>query len=380
MLNFTVFHPIFRLGLGLLLAAAGCQAGAEDGVSDSTILIGQTVGLSGQIAGPVREMTAGAHAYFSYVNKNGGIYGRKIEVRTLDDQFDPAIAAANAAQLIGREHVFALFQSRGTPHTEAILPLLQAGKVPLIAPSSGAMLLHAPLQRYLFNVRAKYQDEVKKAVEQFFTIGIRQIALLHVDDSFGRDGLAGFNSAMAQYKLAPAAIVTYDRAKPDVAATVAALTKTGAQALILVGSATTSAELIRAIRAAGNGMQIMTLSNNASQSFVDALGAAAPGIMVTQIMPAPHLLSSVLGQEFKTIAKGVTVSYAAMEGFVSAKLLVEGLRRAGSHLTRDGLVRALESMHRVDLGGLMVSYSERNHGGSEFVELTMIGRDGKFVR
>lgn len=378
----TLFRLAARLALAAAMVSLCSPAGAEEGVSDSTILIGQTVGLSGQIAGPVREMTAGASAYFSHINKNGGIYGRKIEVRTLDDKFDPAIAASNAESLIRKDHVFALFQSRGTPHTEAILPLLQASKIPLIAPSSGATLLHTPLQRYLFNVRARYQDEVVKAVEQFSTIGIRQIALIHVDDSFGRDGLAGFKRAMEHYQLTPALIVTYDRVKPDVAATVAAVGKISAQALIVVGSATTSAELILAIRAGGANLQIMTLSNNASQSFVDSLGPAAAGVIISQIMPAPHLLSSVLGQEFKNIAKaaGVTVSYAAMEGFVGAKLLVEGLRRAGSHPTRDGLVRALESMRRVDLGGLTVSYSERSHSGSEFVELTIIGRDGKFLR
>lgn len=356
-------------------------AHAEEGVTDTTILIGQTVGLSGQIAGPVKEMNAGAAAYFSQINKSGGIHGRQLALRILDDQFDPALAAANAQQLIKKEHVFALFQSRGTPHTQAILPVLASEKVPLIAPSTGAMIFHSPMHRYVFNVRAKYQDEVKKAVEQFSTTGLKDIALIHVDDAFGLDGLAGFRQAMEQFKLTPSAVIKYDRSKPDVKATVTALTTSGAKAVIVVSSATTAAELIRAIRAQ-SAMQVMTLSNNASQSFIDALGSAASGVIVSQIMPAPHLMSSILGQEFKQLAKtySVPVSYAAMEGFVAAKVLVEGLRRSGRNLSRDGLVRAMETMRRYDLGGLMVSYSDRDHGGSEFVELTMVGRDGKFVR
>lgn len=354
---------------------------AEYGVSDTAILIGQTVGVSGQIAGPVKEMMAGAGAYFSSVNKNGGVHGRKIELRVLDDQFDPALAAANAETLIKKDHVFALFQSRGTPHTEAILPLLMEYKIPLIAPSTGAMIFHQSTHRYLFNLRAKYQDEIAKAVEQFSTVGLKDIALLHVDDSFGRDGLAGFEKAMAQQKLTPVSISKYDRAKPDVDGVVVAIGKANPKAAIIVGSAATTADLIKKLRSQYPLIQLMTLSNNASQSFVDALGKAGHGVMMSQIVPAANSLSSTLGQEFKLIAQanGVSPSYAAMEGFVAAKVLVEGLKRSGRNLTREGLVGALESMRRVDLGGLMLSYSERDHHGSEFVELTMIGKEGKFL-
>ena len=361
---------------------AASFAYAEDGVSESTILLGQTVGLTGQIAGPVKEMNAGANAYFAYINKNGGVNGRKIEVRTLDDKFEPALAASNAEILIKKEHVFALFLSRGTPHTEALLPLLAENKIPLIAPSTGATSFHAPINHYLFNVRAKYRDEVTRGVEQFNTVGIKEIGVLHVDDSFGNDGLVGFNQAMAKYNLTPAVVAKYDRAKPDIAAAVAVVTQSKAKALILVGSAATSADLIKAIRAQGSAIQIMTLSNNSSQSFVDNLGKAGTGIMVSQIMPAPNLSSSVLGQEFKTIAiaQGVNPSYAAMEGFVAAKVIVEGLRRTGRNPTRESLIHALEAMHRFDVGGVMLGYSEQNHSGSEFVELTMIAKDGKFLR
>ncbi|MFZ6742939.1 ABC transporter substrate-binding protein [Undibacterium sp. JH2W] len=369
------------LSLCTLLTLSG-HSQAEEGVTDNSILIGQTVGLTGQIAGPVKEMNAGAAAYFNQINKSGGINGRKIELRILDDKFDPATAASNAEALIKKEHVFALFQCRGTPHTQAILPILLANKVPLVAPSTGAAVFHSPVNRYIFNVRAKYQDEVKKAVEQFSTIGLKDIALVHVDDTFGGDGLDGFNTAMGHFKLKPSLISKYDRAKPDIPKTVDELIKSPAKALIIIGSATTVVDIIRGLRAKGSTIQIMTLSNNSSQSFIDSLGPVATGIMVSQIMPAPHLVSSTLGQEFKTMAKenGVPTSYAAMEGFVSAKLLVEGLKRAGKGLTRDGLIRALESMHKLDLGGITVTYSERDHSGSEFVDLTMIGRDGKFIR
>jgi len=380
-------NPMRRASLRIILLAALSGAGmlaaaAEDGVTDTTILIGQTVGLTGTVAGPVKEMNEGAEAYFKQVNKQGGIHGRKIEMRVLDDKFDPALTRANAETLIRKERVFALFQGRGTPHTQGILPLLEGNNVPLIAPSTGAAIFHQPAPRMLFNIRAKYQDEVVRAVEHFTTIGIKAIGILHVDDAFGQDGLDGFMKAMEARKLKPAAVLKFARVNPDNKAAAAEVVKANPAALIVVSSAKNTIDVIKAIRAAGSQTQIMTLSNNSSQAFVKELGPAGTGVIVSQVTPAPHLISTQLGQEFNAAAKasGATVSYAAMEGYVNAKVLVEGLRRAGPRLTREGFVRAMETMQRVDLGGLMVTYGPGDHTGSEFVELTMIGKDGRFIR
>ncbi|KIF82941.1 ABC transporter substrate-binding protein [Noviherbaspirillum autotrophicum] len=373
---------VWRAAMSALLAATSLTAAAEDGVTDSSIILGETIGVTGIIAGPVKEMIEGAQAYFASINKQGGVHGRKIEVRVMDDKFDPATAAANAETLIKKEHVFALFQNRGTPHTEAILSILAANRVPLIAPSTGAAIFHTPVNHWVFHIRAKYQDEVAKGVEHFATVGLSSIGLLHVDDSFGRDGLEGFNKAMAARKLTPVITTSFDRVKPDYDATAAQIIKANPSALIIVSSAKNTIDVIKAIRRQGGKMQIMTLSNNSSQAFVKDLGAAGVGVVVSQITPAPDLLSTMLGQEFKNAAKAnnATVSYAAMEGFVNAKVLVEGLRRAGRNLTRESFIHAMESMQRTDFGGLMVTYGPDDHSGSEFVELTMIGRDGRFVR
>ncbi|MFC7516260.1 ABC transporter substrate-binding protein [Herbaspirillum sp. GCM10030257] len=371
-----------RVLAALLFGGTLMAASAEEGVTDNTILIGQTVGLTGTVAAPVKEMNEGANAYFNQVNKQGGVYGRKIEMRMLDDKFDPALTLANAETLIKKDRVFALFQGRGTPHTKGILPLLEANNIPLVAPSTGATIFHQPAHKMLFNIRAKYQDEVVRAVEHFTTIGIQAIGILHVDDAFGQDGLEGFKKAMEARKLQPATIIKFGRVNPDNAAAAAEVVKANPSALIIVSSAKNTVDVIKAIRAAGSHTQIMTLSNNSSNAFVKELGKAGTGVIVSQITPAPHLVTTTLGQEFNSAAKasGATISYAAMEGYVNAKVLVEGLRRAGPKLTREGFVRALESMQRVDFGGLMVTYGAGDHTGSEFVELTMIGKDGRFVR
>lgn len=366
----------------LLLGGSAILAHADDGVTDSTILIGQTIGITGTVAAPVKEMNQGAKAYIDGVNRAGGVNGRKIQLRILDDGFIPKKAAANAEKLIRDEHVFALFQTRGTPHTEAVAPILAASGVPLVAPSTGAAIFHKPVNRLIFNVRAPYQEEVLKGIEHFTTLGYKKIGLLHVDDSFGHDGLEGFEKGMAAHKLEPAIIASFARDKPDIRATAAQLIKADPRALIVVSSSKNTVDVIKAIRAQGGTMQIMTLSNNSSDAFVKDLGPAGVGLIVSQITPAADLVSSILGQEFKVAAKasGATMSYAAMDGFVSAKVLVEGLRRAGRNLTRESFIRGLESIHQQDLGGLMVSYGPNDHTGSEFVELTMIGRNGRFVR
>jgi len=377
-----MFNNTLAAIIATILAAVSLPVSAEDGVTDSAILIGQTVGLTGTVAGPVKETNEGANAYFKSVNKNGGINGRKIELLTIDDKFDPALTVTNAEALISDQHVFALFQGRGTPHTMAILPILAAHKVPLIAPGTGAVSLREPMNHWVFNIRAKYQDEVAKAVLEFSTIGMKKIGLLYVDDSFGQDSLEGFKKAMAEEKMTPAVITAFARVQPDYAATAKEVMKAEPQALIIASSSKNTIEVIKAFRDAGSHIQLMTLSNNSSASFVKELGPASAGVILSQVMPAPDLLSSSLGQEFKVAAKasGVTISYAAMEGFVNAKVLVEGLRRAGRNLTREGLVRALETMQHVDLGGVQINYDSNNHSGSKYVELTIIGKTGHFVR
>lgn len=366
-----------------LLFASGAAAGmAEEGVTDNTIVIGQTIAVTGPVSGITKGMIDGANAYINDVNQRGGIHGRKIVMKIRDDKFDPKTAAANAEKLIKEDRVFALFQSYGTPHTVGIFPLINANGVPLIAPAPGGSPLYKPFNRLVFTVRAKFQDEVAKGVHQFATVGVTSIGILLIDDALGIDVLETFNQSMAERNLKPAVIAKFDRFKPDVKSAVATLNQANPQALILIGPPQHTGTFIKAIRAAGNKMQIMILSNNSSETLAKDLGPAGVGVIVSQIMPPPHLISTELGKEFRNLAKaaGVTPSYAAMEGFVSAKVMVEGLRRAGRNLTRESLIRGLESMNKVDLGGIMMTYSANDHIGSDFVDLSMINKDGMFIR
>lgn len=356
-------------------------AQAQEGITDTTIRIGQTAGLTGTVAAPVKEMNEGANAYFNMINKQGGVHGRKIELLTLDDKFDPAITKSNAENLIKREKVFALFQGRGTPHNQGILPLLKESRVPLLAPATGATVFHTPMHNWLFNVRANYHVELNAIIRHLSLSGHKRISLLHVDDAFGKDGLAGFERAMADAKMEPVSITAFARVDPDNAAAAATVIKDDPSALVILSSSKNTVGVIREIRKQGGKMQLVTLSNNSSEFFIKDLGEDGAGVIVSQVTPAPGG-STALGREFMKAASeaGATISYASMEGFLNAKVMVEGLKRAGRNLTREGFVKALESMKSLDLGGVVVSYGPTDHTGSEFVELTMIGRNGKFIR
>ncbi len=367
-------------GVFTLLALCG-QAYAQDGVTDTTIRIGQTAGLTGIVAAPVKEMNEGALAYFHMVNKQGGVHGRKIELITLDDKFDPALTKANAENLIKKERLFSLFQGRGTPHNQGILPILAENKIPLLGPATGASVFHMPLHPWLFNVRANYHVEIDAIIRHLNLTGLKRISLLHVDDAFGRDGLAGFEQAMSSTGLTPVSITTFARVDPDNDAAAKEIIKHDPAAVIILSSSKNTVGVIKAIRKHGGFMQLITLSNNSSEFFINDLGPDGAGVIVSQVTPAQSN-ATPLGQEFLKAAKetNATISYAAMEGFLNAKVLVEGLKRAGRDLTREKFVKALESIKNMDFGGVVLSFGPTDRTGSEFVELTIISRSKKFIR
>jgi len=360
--------------LGLCMATAGVPALAQ-------IKIGQTTGVTGAVAATVKETSLGAQMYLDTVNAKGGVGGEKIELITLDDKFDTKLAAANARELIEQRGVLALFMTRGTPHTEGIIPILDQHGVPLLAPSTGAMVLHQPLKKHVFNVRATYQREAERAIAHLAATGVTRIGVVHVDDSFGADGLEGTQKGLAAAKLSAVAVAKFDRSKPDFSQIAPSMAKLAPQAIMVIGSGTAVVDGIKALKAAGSGAQFVTLSNNASGGFIKLLGDDARGVIVSQVLPQSQ--NYALVQEAMTLAKAhdiLEVSPAMLEGFASAKVLVEALRRAGPKPTREKLQAALENLGKFDLGGLVLSFSPTDHTGLDFADLSIISASGKFRR
>ncbi len=362
----------------LMLCVAGTAAAAQ-----AQILIGQTSSFSGPVAAGVKEGTDGAKLYLATVNERGGVNGQKIELLSMDDKFDPKLAAENAAEL-ARKGVVALFFNRGTPQSQAIMPVLDQHRLPLIAPSTGAMLLHRPVHPWVFNVRATYQREAERAVRHLHLTGMTRIALVQADDSFGDDGAAGARNGFEALKLQPVLHEKYSRTKPDFAPLGPKIVQAQAQAVLFIGSGTHVVDGVKAIRAAGSAAQVVTLSNNAASGFIKALGGQARGVVVSQVFPFERSVASPLVKEMLDLLasrhKGEEATPAMLEGFAAAKVLVEALRRAGRDPTPERIKTALEGFKRVDIGGLEITYSPTDHTGLEYSDLSIIGSDGKFHR
>lgn len=364
----------------LALAGAACMGLCGAALAEP-IKVGQTAGITGAVAASVKEATEGAKLYFDAVNARGGVNGQPIQLVSLDDKFDPKLAVANAKKLIDAG-VICLFLTRGTPHTQAIMPVLTESKVPLVGPSTGATVLHEPVHPWLFNVRATYKREAERTIAHLSLVGVDRIAIVQVDDSFGADATTGALNGMAAVNKRPVAHEKYNRDKPDFGPIMPKIVAGDPQAVLFVGSGTAVIDGMKALRAIGSRAQMVTLSNNATAGFVKALGDAARGTIVSQVFPYERSLAAPVVKEALELAKvsGVELTPTVLEGFVSAKVLTEGLRRAGPNPTRASLRKALETLNRFDVGGLDLSYSPTDHTGLEYSDLSIIGPDGKFRR
>jgi ABC-type branched-subunit amino acid transport system substrate-binding protein len=359
------------------------MAHAETGVTPTTIVIGQSAAFSGPAQALGNDMRAGALAYFQSVNAAGGINGRKIELRTLDDGYEPDRAAANTKKLID-DGVFLLFGYVGTPTSNASKPIFTAARVPFVGPFTGAESLRNPVNRYIFNVRASYFDETEKIIGQLVGQTLDRIAVFYQNDDYGKAGLAGVERAMQKRNLKIVATGTVERNTVDVAAAVAAIGKTDPQAVVMISAYKSVAAFIKAMRAAGHSPQFMNVSFVGSKALAQESGPAGRGVGITQVVPFPWNVATPVVKEYQQLytasSKKDDYSFTSLEGFLSAKVLVEGLRRAGPDLTREKFIAAMENMRDVDVGGFLISFSPTNHSGSKFVELTVIGKDERFLR
>ncbi|MFG6486170.1 ABC transporter substrate-binding protein [Roseateles sp. BYS78W] len=361
-------------------AFAACM-GMESASAQGTLRIGMVAGFSGPVASVVQESAEGARLYFDSVNAQGGIKGQNIELVTADDKYDDRTAAAQAKALAG-QGVLALMLSRGTGPTEAMLPVLKENKLPLIAPATGAISLYEPVQPYVYHLRASYQKEAERAVKHLASIGVKRITIVQVNDPFGNDAGKGAIKGLDDLKLRALSNLRFDRNKPDLGPTMRAIANANIEAVVLIGPSYAVVEGVNALRAAGSTAQVATLSNNASPDFVKALGENGRGVIVTQLFPYERSTANLMVREALSIAKAAgrnELTPAHIEGYAAAKLVVETLRKAGKDITRESVNKALDGA-RIDLGGLQVHYTEKDHSGLEYTDVSIVSEDGKFKR
>ena len=360
-------------------AAAVTGLGALPARADAPLVLGQSAPFTGPAAQLGIQFHQGAKLFLDQYNAQSG--QRPITIRFLDDGYEPERTVTNTRQLI-EEQVFALFGYIGTPTSLAALPLAAQANMPFLAPFSGAMSLRDPFQRNVFHVRASYNDETAQIVKHLTTIGNNKIAVFYQNDAYGKAGLDGVTLALGKQKMQPVATGMVERNSVDVDAAVRAIVAAQPHAVVQISTYKSCAAFVRAARKAGFGGTFYNVSFVGAQALADELGKDGAGVVVSQVVPSPSSGSTGLSRELQEALRkaggSAPATYSSIEGFLAAKVFVEGLKRAKTQ-TREGLIAGLESIDRQSFGGFDVSFSQRSHVGSKFVELTMITADGRLI-
>jgi branched-chain amino acid transport system substrate-binding protein len=344
------------------------------------IILGQSAAFTGPAAELGIQFHQGAKLWFEQVNAQGGVAGKTLEIKSLDDGYEPDRCAANTQKLIA-EDVHALFGYIGTPTSLAALPLLTKAQVPFIAPFTGAMGLREPYNKQVFHLRASYNDETALIVRQLTNLGLKKIAVFYQNDAYGKAGLDGVLLALDKLGLKPVAQATVERNSVDVAAAVRTINAAAPDAVVQISAYKSCAAYIRTARAAGFGGTFYNVSFVGTQALADELGKDGAGVVVSQVMPSPYYPARPIAREFADAVKkagNVQANFSSMEGYLAAKVVTEGLKRAGARAgSREALIQGIESIGSQSLGGFQVNFSAGNHVASNFVELSMLTGDGR---
>lgn len=365
------------------LMASPLRAQSGPGVSEHEIVLGQSASFSGSFASQATSYRDGALAYFDHVNARGGVGGRKVKLVSLDDAYAVDKAAANTERLINQDKVLALFGYTWTNTVKATIPLAEKAGVPLFAPYTGYEELYARHSPYVFTTRASFSDELGQVVQHLRTIGLTRIGLLHYDSASGKELLAETEARMAAAGLKLQAIGSMKTTSKEPAGAVQSLKGVDLQALIIGASGSDAVAFIREFEKVRAGRtQYYARSLIGVKQLVADLGPLAGGISISQTAPNPSK-NKLVAVEYRQVLANynpqLKPDYIGLEGMIAAKVMVEALRRAGTTPSREGLVQALDRMAEFDVGGYTLRFGPKKHHGSRFVDITLIGRDGRIV-
>ncbi len=377
-----VFWVIFS---SLLAASTSLNAQGVAGVTDKEILIGSCSALEGPSHFLGTETVAGAKAYFAMINDAGGVDGRKLRLLTYDDSYDPAKTEACFNRLM-EQKVFALGFFVGTPTAVKYIPMAESSRIPVVGLFTGAQTLYVPLRHWVVNVRASYFDETREQIDGLWgTLGYKKIGVIYPEDAFGAAVLEGVKAALKAHGAEPIAVASYQRQTAQVGGAIDIVKAANPDAVVVVGPSNTVAPILKQSHAKGWKPLFLTVSFVGTDELILEAGLDAEGTVITQVVP-PYYLT-----EFKTVAlyrrtltkffPTAQPNFVSLEGFVDAMVLVEGLKRAGKDLTREGLIRGIESIHDLDLGlgpQLKLDYSAKDHKGFDHVIPTVV-RGGRAV-
>ena len=403
--------PALAVAVLLVLVAAGCASesdstsstttttsasgGPDDaadvtgtgsgnpGVFEDHVLFGQSAAFSGPAEELGKNMRLGIEAAFAEANRNGGVAGRRLELVSLDDAYEPEAAVTNTQQLISEEGVFALIGAVGTPTSRSATPVAAAAGTPYIAPFTGAAFLRDPQWRNIVNLRASYNQETEEIVARLIADrGVERIAVMFQDDSFGRAGYRGVLQALDRRDMEPVAIGLYPRNTTAVRTAFLDLRQGDPEAVVLVGAYKPVASLIAWARYLGEDWTFVTISFVGSNALAEELGPVGDGVFVTQVVPFPTddslpVVSSYLSA-LSAHEPGAVPGFVSLEGYLAGRLAVVGLERCGRDLTRTCFLSEILQGDPVDIDGFELSFGTGDNQGSDTVFPTVI-RDGRYV-
>ncbi len=367
------------LTLGLVFGVAA--AAGDRGVTPTEIRLGASAVLSGPLGSQTVEFGEGSRLYFEAVNAAGGVHGRKIAYTTLDDGFDVKRAVENTRKLIDEQGVFMIYNNTGTAQTGAILPLAEESRTIIFGPVTGATAFRNKVNPYLFHVRASYADEARRIVSHLQETGISRVTVVYQDDGLGKTLLAELQQAAAAAKISFNAEVKLDPKAPDYAGAAAATERAQPQAVLLGVAGGTMTNYIKATLQTSLRPTFYGFSVANVDSIRRDLKELARGIVLAQVMPPLRNTTIPVVAEYHRILReknpSAVPSAFQLEGFVHAKLLVEGLRRAGRNLSTATFIKAMEDAGEISFGRFAAKYSPSSHNGSSYVELAIVDSTGQ---
>ena len=377
----SILRQGFLVGIAAFAALVG-PAWADPGLTDTEIVIGSCAALEGPASFLGTQTVLGARAYLNTVNDQGGVHGRKIRLVSRNDGYEPDKTIACVNQLIQEDKVFAMGFFVGTPTGAKVVPMAEAHKVPAVGFFTGAEILRTPVRHHVIHVRASYYDEARAQVDNLVgTLGISRVAVFYQEDAFGIAVLEGVKIALKRHNLAPVALGTFPRNTMDVAKGLEQIKPANPEAVVMVGTYAPLAEFVKRARADKWKSVFLTVSFVGTEAFAKAAGKDGDGVIITQVVPPPSRrdLPAVVQYQaaLKKYLPEASPNFVSLEGFVNAKVLVEGLRLAGRDLSREKLVTAIEGIRDLDLGvGMKASYSATRHHAFDLVYVTVL-RDGE---
>ena len=373
---------IVRGGL-IALALSATSVAANEGVSDDAVRLAQVAALEGPAGALGQGMRAGLIAAFEEANRNGGVHGRKIELESVDDGYEPDQSAAEVRKIIAGNDHLGFIGPVGTPTSQATQPIATEAGFPFIGPFTGAGFLRDASLTNVVNVRATYDAETEAWIAHLVDeLGMTDIAILYQDDGFGRVGLAGVEAALDRRGMELVAEGTYTRNTVAVKTALLDLRKAEPQAVVMVGAYKPVAEFIKLSKKLKFTPTFVNISFVGSDALAQELGADGQGVIISQVVPFPWDATLPVVAEYQAAMKAVDPAaepgFVSLEGYVTGRVAIEALKKAGAELTREGFAGALANLGTVDLGGVTLTYGAGDNQGSDDVFLTRITADGTF--